>query len=372
MSDENSVSTSTKSKKMMFSSVRNISFGRSRAYLFEYGLLLVLTLALLNILGMMFQELIGKQASFIQNSFYLPVLPYGFTDMTIGLFSAFLVVFPAVIILIQRTASAERVDPNIKNIGWRKGLLNLFLAISAVWAIVGLVAVLTAGLNYLSLMGVTDTTFDWREASENLFRAVFLLLAVWAFSSDYRNVKVSYTPKVMHAYRYTLVLAGAAVGVLFAIFPFMDNRKQVVDGFISGDLYSIQNQINSKYYENYELPDSIDSLKLNDQEKTRASKHGYKYEKTDTNKYKLCANFLSDSSDENKAYPATDIAIYPPYYNGDFYSHGEGEKCFDLSIDDYGYLGGSSESKNSIDYSEPTTLEAEDLMIKPESLELLH
>lgn len=347
MSSDQLVTSSSAGKKTFLSKIRNVSFGRSRAYLFEYGLLLILTVALINILGMMFQEVIGKQASFIQDSLYL-FMPYGFTDVTFELFAAFLIVFPAVIILIQRTASAERHDPNIKNIGWRKGLLNLFLAISALWAVVSLVSVLAGALEYVSLASLTDITYDWREALENIFKATLLLLAVWAFSSDYRNVIGEKTAKVMHLYRYTILLSGLILAILFVIFPFMDNRKEIVDQKISNDLFSIEGSISSKYYVDYNLPSDLDDLDLNDEQKDRAKEHNYKYEKVSENAYKLCATFLGDSKGygNDNGYGA-DLAIYPPISGeDDYFDHGKGEKCFEKSVDDYGIYSGAEQGQD--------------------------
>ncbi len=313
-------------------SIRSISFGKSRAYLFEYGLLLALVVALINILGMMLQELIGKQASFIQNGFFLPYFGgYGYGDMTVGLLAGFIVVFPAVVVLIQRTAAAERVDADIKNLAWRKGILNIFLAIACVWAIVSLVSVITAGLNYLSLNDVLGTGFDWREAVENLAKATFLLLAVWAFSGDYRNVVSSKTSKAMHIFRYSIVVLSLVAGVLFVIFPFMNNRNQAVDSQISGDLFTMQSEITSKHYQNSALPESLSELSLDDKVKERINKHSYIYEKLADDKYKLCATFLTKSDGQFGVYPALEKSIYPQY-NGDFYNHPKGQKCFEQNV----------------------------------------
>lgn len=365
MSDDKVVSLSSKSKKTGFSKIRNISFGRSRAYLFEYGLLLVLTIALINILAMMLQEVIGKQASFIQNSLYF-IFPVGFTDITFELFAAFLVVFPAVIILIQRTAAAERLDSSIKNISWRKGLLSVFLGVSALWAIVGLISVIAGAVEYVSLMSLTDVTYDWREAVENIFKAVLLLLAVWAFSSDYRSVKGEKTPNVMHLYRYTVVGSGVVLFVVFAIFPLLDNRKEFVDNRISEDLYAIQGQVSNEYYMNYSLPESIDNLQLNESQKERVSEHNYKYEKVSETDYKICATFLAKSDGSSK-FGGPEIAIYPPI-SGDFYSHEKGEKCFDLSVQDYGMFGMDKPIT-----AEPTTTEVmtdeQSMVIDPSTIE---
>ncbi len=337
MSDQSqNVVETKKTKKISFSDLRKLNFGRSRAYLFEYGLLLVLTITLINIVAMMFQELIGKQASFIQGGFYLPFFsPVFSSDITVGLFATFLVVFPAVVILIQRTADAERVDLNIKNLLLRKGLLNIFLVVASIWAIVSLVALISSILNYISLGSLAEIDFDWYEAGENLFKALLLLLAVWAFSSDYRNVKNLRTPWVMHIYRYTIVSVSLLAGILFVIFPFMDNRNQAVDKVISGDLYSIQNQINTKYYENGVLPADISELNLNQKEIKRFAEHSYAYDKVSSSTYQLCATFLADASQDYGVYPAKDIAVYPPYNNADFYNHSKGQKCFDLTVDNY-------------------------------------
>lgn len=314
-----------------------LNFGTARAYLFEYGLLLVLTIVLVNLLGMMFQELVGKQASFIQNGFFLPFFSYGYGDLTVGILSTFLIIFPALFILTHRTAAAETVDPNIKNLAWRKGILNIFLGISSLWAMVALVSILTATLNYLNLNGVTEVGFDWREAAENGFKALLLLLAVWAFSSDYRKTGSGLRSKVMHSYRYTIVGVSIIAGVLFAIFPFMQNRHQVVDSQISNDLYAIQGEVNSKYYQNYQLPENISELNLADKLKERATKHNYVYEKLSSDKYKICATFLTKSDGQPGIFPATgvDMAIYPGI-GGDFYNHPKGEKCYEQSVDNFG------------------------------------
>lgn len=315
-------------------SLRSINFGRSRAYLFEYGLLLILTIVLINLLGMMFQELIGKQASFIQNGFFLPLISYGYGDLTVGILSAFLVVFPAVFILTQRTAAAEKVDANIKNLGWRKGVLSVFLGIASLWAIISVVSIISAALNYVNLNSVTQASFDWREATENGFKALLLLLAIWAFSSDYRKLGSGVRSRVMHMYRYTIVGLGILAGVMFVIFPFMENRDQTVDMQISNDLYVVQAEVNNKYYQANQLPESFSDLNLDEKIKNRANKHNYVYKKISPDKYKICANFLTKSEGQFGVYPAADISIYPGY-SGDFNSHPKGEKCYDQIVNGF-------------------------------------
>lgn len=344
-------SAGVSNKKQKFN-IRKISFGKSRAYLAEYGLMLILVLALVNIFGMMLQEIVGKQASFLYGQFSGPIFPYFpgfFGDMTIEILAGFLVVFPAVIILIQRTGASELEDPEIKKLGWRKGLLSLFLVVSMLWAIVSLISVLVAGLNYLSMLGTESATFDWREASENGLRAVLFILAGWALGSDYRRNASEKTAKVMHVFRYGIVVVGLVLLAFFGAFPFQDNKAEATDNLIMNDLTSIQNKVNEKYNNSQEYPKDLEALGLSDDEKNRAKENNYKYDvNADESVYKICATFMTDTrSMYGPGY--IEMTTYPSTY-ADYGYHDKGEKCFDIQADAYGPTDDSPYGSSSIDY----------------------
>jgi hypothetical protein len=309
--------------------IKNISFGSSKSYLFEYGLLLSLIVVVLNIVKMMYEDLINKAPEVSLGGPMTMYMPYGFTDVTNGLLATGIVILPILVILIQRTAQAERSNPQLLNGGWRTGLKNIFLFLVSLWGIVFFVMALSTLLNYFSVGTATDVSLDWRDLTGNLLASILAICTVWAFSNETRSSNTAKRFNIVHVYRYGIVLVSVALIILFAIFSYWGKRGEAVDNLISTDLYSIDSKINNKANDTKEVPTKLDDIELSKEEKKRATKYNYKYEKLSDAKYKICANFSTDS----KANASGGGFAFPMYYSeNDFYNHGVGEKCFEKEI----------------------------------------
>src|SRR3989344_1534683 len=213
--DKPANSVSPKRKKGIWYDLKNTSFGESRSYLFEYGLLLLLTGGLLYILMAMIR------------SFYSVVsfsLPFFYTqESDVLLLSALTVVLPLVIILIQRTSETELGNPSIKNLPWRKVFLGIFLGVVSIWAILSSILFINSILGYLSNGLLVSSDFDWKSSLTYLVSTVILTITAWSLGNDYRYVSRDQFAGLRHFYRYALVSAALVVGLLFLFFPFREN-----------------------------------------------------------------------------------------------------------------------------------------------------
>jgi hypothetical protein len=211
--------TKVAAKTSFLSRFKNYSFGESRAYLFEYGLLLLVLGALLASLISMVESIVPYLGS--QDSERLfGGLEY---DMSLLTLSAVIVLLPLSVILIQRTAETERTNPFIKNSSWRKAFLGIFLVSIVLPAIVLTIEVVNELVTYVA---DADAAFDWRAVLSGGLAVSILAITGLVFSQDYRYVPVNRYARLQHLYRYGL-LAGALIAVLlFILMPLNEQADQ--------------------------------------------------------------------------------------------------------------------------------------------------
>lgn len=304
----------TKNKKGVWYGLKNTSFGESRFYLFEYGLLLALTGGLLYIVISMIQ-------AFYSTSYFM--LPYfAHLDADILMLSALTVVLPLVIILIQRTAEVERHSSSVKNLPWRKTLLGVFLAVVSLWALVSSILFINSILVYLSNGMLTSTDFEWQVTLTYLVATILLALTAWTFGNDYRHVAHDHFAALRHFYRYGLVIIAVAVGLLFLFFPFRENRTAYLDQQIVNDLHDLSAEVEDYRAENRRLPGGLADLSLSEEQTERAALYNYTYElKTDAS-YSLCGNFTLPEDGGDTPVSSVDQQVYSPI---------DGISCFDFT-----------------------------------------
>ncbi len=214
--------SSKKQKTDLFSGVKNYSFGESRAYLFEYGLLL-LTLGFLVLITVSMTQQIIK--TIIDDKKLNTLNDLSDFSTAVLMVSAVFVLLPLFVILTQRTAQAERTNSKIKNSGWRKAFLGIFLATTGISAVVSGVYFVNSFLAYLSGL---DTVMDWGQTLGLAISTAIIVGVVWTFSTDYRYVSKEKPSKSLHIFRYSLVLGVLIISSLFIMGPMTkirDNTK---------------------------------------------------------------------------------------------------------------------------------------------------
>lgn len=215
---KSSVSAKSKQRTSIISKVQNHSFGVSRAYLFEYGLLLLSVGALVGLFTTMAREISVSLASAeVADGFEAAS---NFSDAVLTL-SAMLVVLPLAVVLTQRTAAAERVNSAVKNIGWRKGFLGIFLATTSISAIISAIYWMNTVLAYLT---GAENSFAWATFLGMGVTALTLFAVVAAFANDYRSLPSVASARMMHRTRYGLVLLSLIAASLFIMLPMTDYR----------------------------------------------------------------------------------------------------------------------------------------------------
>lgn len=316
---------SSKRKNGVIYGLKNTSFGESRYYLFEYGLLLLLTAGLIGILVDMIQAFFN-QVSISSFLFFDVADPY------VLLLSALTILLPLVIILIQRTAESEHHNPEIKNLAWRKGFLGIFLTVVSIGAVVSSILFINSILTFLSLDVLTKAEFDWETTVKYLASTILLLLTAWTFGNDYRHLGKDHFTGLRHRYRYGLVITSIIVGFLFLVFPFRENRLVLIDRMIVNDLSDIHTLVVTYNAKNNRLPNSISELGITAEQTQRASAYVYTIEKKSGSNFEICANFnlAAPQTDSNNAttlsYPAMETDFFTKLNN-----HAAGRGCFESS-----------------------------------------
>ncbi len=191
-------------------------FGASRSYLFEYGLYLLLVGGLLLVSTQMIQAIVTG----IDND--QPA--YGLLDYGLSLqaIATMLVLLPLTVVVMQRTLAVELAHPAIKNIGWRKAFLGIFLCTITLTAIFSTIALVATFLEYVSS---PDSSFSWQTHFAGLLVAALLVASAWIFGQDYRHTAINRYGLWMNRYRIGLLSLAGIATILFILFPFADIRN---------------------------------------------------------------------------------------------------------------------------------------------------
>lgn len=331
----NEAVASPKRKRGLWYSLRNTSFGESRSYLFEYGLLLLLVASLLTVISTMIESFFRDVSA---KSF--PFLQVG--DVYVFLLAALTVLLPLTVIIIQRTAEAERNNPLLKNNAVRKVFLGAFLAATSVLAVYYSIQFIGSILSFLSVGLVSRADFDWEETAYYLVGAVIFVFTAWTFGNDYRYLNKDSFAGLRHGYRYAIVLAALITGLLFLVFPFRDNRQVVIDRQIVGDLAALQTKVGEFYSSNSKLPISFNELDLTNDQKQRANTYVYTYEVKSDSTYELCANFYGSSTGDSTSGSLTTVQTNA------MGSYGPGRNCYELTVE-------SSDLTGAAEFTEQTS-----------------
>lgn len=329
-----------KKKLGVIGRIKNKSWGQSRSYLFEYGFMLLLVGVLNVLLITMFRAIIDATNAGVDAR----VGSYG---QSVVVLSSVLVVLPLLILLIQRTAASQRVNPAIKNTAWRKAFLGIFLASTSIAALIMSIIFVNSLVSPLANLSLGTSQFDWRASLSGFFAAAVLVLTAWVFAEDYRYLKKGHSARLRHVYRYAMVITTLVIAAVFIVWPMCEQRKAQVDEAIVGDITTMQAMVMEYEQKNAQLPEKISDLKLEGLAGKRADKYDYTYDRSSESKskYTLCAVFKTDASNRTRDFgiprplPAllstpvqVEPAIYPDYGGErDPSNHKQGRDCFDFS-----------------------------------------
>lgn len=315
-------------------------FAASRTYLAEYALLLIITAGLVWLVNSLFGGLvdyIGKDN---------PTTPwYGGSfayTASLGMLAGAAVLVPVLVLFTRRTRTSEADDPSIKNIGWRKAFLGVFLLNVALAAICYGVAFTYQLFSWLASfgLGASGDSVVWKSLLKAFFAIVLFVFTSWLYARDYRATDETYS-RWSRIHRYSLVILAIILATIFTFTVLREQRSQFIDGIITNDLRTLQSKVNAYESEKNRLPKNIDDLDLDKQLKAHAKSFAYEYSKSSKG-YTLCAVFKTDTKNQKTSYYDNPLerlssgsSISDDYYRGnqddDPAVHGRGRQCFDYT-----------------------------------------
>lgn len=251
---------------------------------------------------------------------------YFFERSISGPVATLIIVFPVFLVLSWLINKEYKKVPEKKELWVRKWLIYITLFVAGIVIIVDLIIVL---ISFLSGEIIT-TGFILKSLS-----VLIVALAIfYYYISDLRGKISSKSNKI-----YALVTVIVVVGLIIAGFSIIGSprtqRLLNYDDQKISDLQNIQWQIidfwqsKGKLPQNLlELSDSISGFKAPLDSQT---KNPYKYEITGNLSFELCAEFNLPSQDTYSNSRAKTL-MYPGAED-DNWQHGEGEHCFERTID---------------------------------------
>lgn len=130
------------------------------------------------------------------------------------------------------------------------------------------------------------------------------------------------------------------ITLLAFVFPVRLDRNIKIDARTVGDLTAIQTAISNRGT----LPGNLKDLKGIKDEGVESRLNQYTYKKKSTSEYELCAEFKTDTKEDDSGSPGilplaglgANYSDYSRFYGDDnFNKHKKGQECFKLSV--YGY-----------------------------------
>lgn len=135
-----------------------------------------------------------------------------------------------------------------------------------------------------------------------------------------------------------LTVIAAALVVAALIWPVQLEKDQISDSRKSSQIRSLEVEIEDHHSTEGELPDSLSELDISSDD-LRASLGDYEYNKIRSSSYQICANFATDTSEDDDGFNSSFSTFV------DTYDHTAGRNCFDFE-------SFSFNSRNSFDFEE--------------------
>jgi hypothetical protein len=308
--------------------------GQSRAYLVEYGLVLIMTGTVLGVITTMLSTIL-KYSDPSRGHSYLDGYAY---KLSVGLIASLIVAIPLLLVLMRRVGKTEVFSTGLKNISWRKGFLGIFLLIVSLYAIGYAIAFSYDLVSYFASFGLGGDakTFPWRGLLENGLSSLLFASTAWLYSYDYREQSQN-KPRIAQVHHYGLIALAVLFTFVYFGTAFRQQRGEFIDAAIVNDIQSIQTKVSSYESKHNKLPSSLDDIDLTDQQKSRAKKFNYEYKASKSkSSYELCAEFKTDASKEDTGStqnPLEALSAGASLYNDTSQNdnpstHGKGRQCF--------------------------------------------
>lgn len=269
--------------------------GRTRAYLAEYAVQLIVLGTLITLVNSFFA---GIMDSFGEaSSGWLSSWMY---QVSIGQLAAVVAIIPLLILLSLRTGGTEEVSPIVKESNWRKAFLGIFLIVIGLTAVgyaIGLVYVVVSMIMNAGL-AVDAATSPAISFAKNGFGFVLFSVSALLYARDYRP-SVWNTKLWRNLHRYSLIALAIILSVVFATLPLQKQRGAYVDKLVVGDLETIISEVEQYASKERKLPQDLSVLDPNKEVSARLKSQKYEYKPAKTGgSYEVCANFKTDASDD--------------------------------------------------------------------------
>ena len=146
------------------------------------------------------------------------------------------------------------------------------------------------------------------------------------------------------------------IALLALVFPVRIDRNIKIDARTVSDLTAIQTAISNRGT----LPGTLKDLKGIKDEGVNSRLSQYTYKKKSTSEYELCAEFKTDTKEDDSSSPdisplaglGASYSDYSRFYGGDsFNKHKKGQECFKLSVYGYSATDDYSADSDSLDSS---------------------
>lgn len=242
-------------------------------------------------------------------------------ELSVWLMATMIVWLPLTLFFYVRSRAEVTVNPKRETTLFHKFVIGAyrFVLLMGVIGLLFSVVYLTIRL----LIGIEDN------ASDIALRMIVPGL-VSAFVAGGSMVAFNRSHVPAHSL-FSLLLSGVSVVVIVAVLAVSIGsiRDDAKDSRTVNDLSAIQSQINEYYVNKQTVPDNLQQLSgLTKEVNARLGEYQYTYKSA--NHYELCADFLTDVSD-NRGYavPVSSDSSYTYYPN--FYGHGKGRQCYNLS-----------------------------------------
>jgi len=253
-------------------------------------------------------------------------LEYGFSysDTMRFAIASLIVFFPLYVLLTRMLHQDIRKVPEKKELWVRKWLVYLTLFIAGLTLAIDLVMLVNTFLN-----GDLTTRF----ALKALTIFVVVGAAFWYYIQELGGKweREEKTSKMIGGL-VSLVVLAAIVAAFFLVGSPQSQRLVRLDQQRVYDLQNIQSQLVSYWQQKQALPAALTDLEdplvgfvIPKDPETGVI---YRYEETGAMSFKLCATFALPSDQMPKS-----AAVRPMYPGEESWQHGEGEQCFDRTID---------------------------------------
>lgn len=321
---------------------------RTRAYIPEYGLLLIVTGSVLGLVNALFSSSVSYIGQPKPKALWGGGWQYTYS---LGLLASTIVLIPALVFLTKRIKGSESDNPNVKNLSWRKGFLGFFLVAMGLTVLCYSTAFVYQLISQIAGAGLVSAQKGiWKNYVRDIFAILLFGITAWLYSTDYRYVGESDNSRKVLAklHRYGLTILTVILAILFSSTALSAQRNDFIDNLITDDLNTIHSKIESYESQKNRQVSSLSDLKLSDETTSRIKKYDYEYNKSD-NAYNLCAVFKTDTSKEKPEDDYTtglegaldrsssDISSYYSPERPDPSVHDKGRVCFKYTSKVYNY-----------------------------------